>query len=130
MSIISTILSPITGIINSVIDKTVTDKNQAQEIKANISMAMMAESAALIEAAQNTIVAEAQGGFLQRNWRPVMMLVFVGLLVCKWMGLTDHSVTAENEAQLMDIIKIGLGGYVVGRSAEKIATVWRKGDGN
>lgn len=126
MSIISTLLSPITSLVGGVIDKTVTDKNLAQQLKADVNMALMTEGLELIKASANVIIAEAQGGFLQRNWRPMTMLTFVGLVVCKWMGLTDASVSPEVEMQLMKLIQIGLGGYVVGRSAEKIANVWKE----
>jgi len=126
MSIISTILSPLTKLAGSVIDKTVTDKNLAQNLKAQLNMAFMNEGMELLKSATAIIVAEANGTFIQRNWRPVTMLTFVGLVVCKWMGWTDTSVSPEIEYELMQLIKIGLGGYVVGRSAEKIAKVWNK----
>lgn len=50
-----------------------------------------------------------------------MMLTFGVILVCKWFGLTDSNIPNELELELMNIIKIGLGGYVVGRSVEKVS---------
>lgn len=126
MSIFSAILSPLASIANSVIDKVVTDKNEAQRIKAGIATAFMAEGAAHLEAASKIIIAEANGGFLQRNWRPFTMLVFVALVVMKWMGLTDKSVSLEVELELMRLIQIGLGGYVVSRSAEKVMKLYKE----
>ena len=124
MSIFSTLISPITDIIGNVLDKTVTDKNEAQRLKHAISVAIIAEGSQALKNRADIIVAEAKGSFLQRNWRPITMLTFVGLVVCRWLGLTDTTVSEPVELQLMALIKIGLGGYVVGRSAEKIATVW------
>jgi len=70
------------------------------------------------------IVAEAKGdSWLQRNWRPITMLTFVGLVVAKWLGWTAEGVTEVVELQLMELIKIGLGGYVIGRSVEKTAKI-------
>ena len=66
------------------------------------------------------IKAEAQGNsWLQRSWRPIVMLTFLGLVVCDSFGLL-HSPLAP---QAWSLLQIGLGGYVVGRSAEKIAPV-------
>jgi len=125
MGLFTTLLKPLTGLAGKVIDKVVPDKDLAARLKNSIKVAFMEEGMALIKAQASIIVAEANGSFLQRNWRPVTMLVFVGLVVCKWMGWTDQSVTEAVELQLMEIIKIGLGGYVVGRSAEKVAKVWK-----
>ena len=49
------------------------------------------------------------------------MLTFAALLVVRWTGLSDHVIPVELELELMGIIKLGLGGYVIGRSAEKIS---------
>lgn len=74
----------------------------------------------VVAAQQAIIVAEAQGGsWLQRNWRPVTMLTFVGLVVAHWLGYTATNLTEAERLMVLEIIKIGLGGYVVGRSAEK-----------
>lgn len=125
MGIFAKLISPFTSLAENVIDKTVTDKNLAQQIKADLKMAYLDKGTEIIKGATAIIVAEANGGFLQRNWRPVTMLTFVGLVVCKWMGWTATSVSPEVEYELMQLIKIGLGGYVVGRSAEKVATAWK-----
>ena len=72
------------------------------------------------------VVAEAEGGsWIQRSWCPVTMLTFVALVVARWLGLTTPGITPEEELALFEIIKIGLGGYVVGRSVEKGIKVWK-----
>jgi len=126
MSILSKILSPVTSIISGVLDKTIVDKNERERLKQEIAMALITEGEAQLEAQAKIIVAEANGSFLQRNWRPATMVTFVALVVLRWLGLTDSTITPELEIQLMELIKIGLGGYVVGRSAEKIASSWNR----
>ena len=81
----------------------------------------------LVEAKSATIVAEAKSGhFITSAWRPITMLCFTGIVVARWFGLTSGSISPELELELFGIIKIGLGGYIVGRSGEKIASVLRK----
>lgn len=105
-----------------VIDKAVPDKDLAVRLKTEIQSAVLSLQGKELDAAKEIITAEARGeSWLQRNWRPVTMLTFVALVVAKWLGYTAAGVTQEIELQLMELIKIGLGGYVVGRSAEKIA---------
>lgn len=80
------------------------------------------EQAQVIEAmAAKVVIAEAQSAhWLAANWRPITMLAFVGLVVARWMGWVAPGMSEAEYLSVYDLIKIGLGGYVVGRSAEKI----------
>jgi hypothetical protein len=119
------LIAPVTNIIEEV----VTDKDKANELKASlfateaaVSMKLIEYEAALVQAQKDIIVSEAQGeSFLQRNWRPVTMMIFVSLVVAKWLGYTAPGVSEALEMKLMSIIELGLGGYVIGRSIEKTA---------
>lgn len=46
------------------------------------------------------------------------MLTFVALIVARWLGWSEPNLAEA--LKLWDIVEIGLGGYVIGRSAEKI----------
>jgi hypothetical protein len=39
-----------------------------------------------------------------------------------WFGLTPSDLPQDSVDEMFQLVKIGLGGYVVGRSGEKIAT--------
>ena len=82
-----------------------------------LALAMALEREKL--AAQAGLVAAEAGGasWLQRNWRPVTMLSFLGLVVADAFGLMAFRLA--DQAWLL--LQIGLGGYVVGRSVEKIS---------
>lgn len=70
-------------------------------------------------AAQSQIItAEANGeSWLQRNWRPITMLTFL-ILIC----LDSFGVLAFRlSEQAWDLLQLGIGGYVIGRSVEKAA---------
>lgn len=63
------------------------------------------------------ITAEAKSdSWLARNWRPITMLTFLGLVVLDQTG--QLAFRLADEAWLL--LQIGLGGYVVGRSVEKV----------
>ncbi|WP_339861280.1 3TM-type holin [Paremcibacter congregatus] len=120
------LLQPLLGGIFGIIDKSVTDKDMAQKIKFDLQAAAMAGQMKELETAAAVIVAEAQGGsWLQRSWRPLVMLIFTALVVAKWLGFTAPGVSEEIELKLLNIIQIGLGGYIVGRSGEKIISKWK-----
>jgi|TARA_R110000744_G_scaffold380286_1_gene500554 hypothetical protein len=120
------LIGPIAGALFKSIDKVIDNKGDAEKLKANIQQRIMAGELAELEGAAKIIQAEAQGGFLQRNWRPIMMLVFAGLMVAHWFGLTAPNIPESVQNSLLNIIMIGIGGYTVGRSGEKIADKFKK----
>lgn len=111
------------------IDSLVEDKNEANRLKTNLAEKAMSGDLKFLEEQSNVIRAEINGdSWLQRNWRPIVMLVFTGLVVAHWLGWTAPNLTDGEVLSLLDIVKVGLGGYVVGRSAEKVAKVWKGKD--
>ncbi len=82
-----------------------------------------------LETAASVITAEAQSeSWITRSWRPITMLTFVGLIAAHWMGYTAPNISPDEIASLMDIVKIGLGGYMVSRGAEKSIKEWKKNE--
>lgn len=64
--------------------------------------------------------AESQS-WLTSNWRPILMLTFGALIVARWLGFAAPNITENEMLKLWDIVQLGLGGYVIGRSVEQIA---------
>lgn len=110
------------GIIGKALDKLAVDANTAAQIKAAVLEQAMAQGAALDMAAADIVKTEAaSSGWLTRSWRPLVMLVFTGLIVARWFGWSAAGLSEAEALELWAIVKIGLGGYVIGRSAEKVA---------
>lgn len=96
-------------------------QKEMQQIEATVRTKMIEYETQLQQAQAKIIAAEAtSSSWLTSNWRPVTMLTFVVLIVLRWLNLLpDAHISHDVEVQLMEIIKFGLGGYVVGRSVEK-----------
>lgn len=70
-----------------------------------------------LQARAKIIEAEAKSEhWITAAWRPITMLTFVALVVADQTGLLAFRLADE----AWTLLQIGLGGYVVGRSAEKI----------
>ncbi len=77
---------------------------------------------------EKIVYSETAGeSWLQRNWRPVVMLIFTGLICAHWLGFTPPNLPESVVLKLLDIVQVGLGGYVIGRSAEKVVREYVKG---
>lgn len=124
---LAALLPPLLGGLFNVIDKAVEDKSQAAAIKAKLQEMVLSGQMKEIEAAAAIILAEAQGdSWLQRNWRPMLMCLF-GLIVANNYMVAPLFGTplADIPPDMWDLLKLGIGGYVLGRSVEKGVAVWK-----
>ena len=122
------ILKTVASLIETVVDKAIPDKGQAAELKAQLNTQLIQLGTKELESASSIIIAEAQGhSWLQRNWRPMMMVWFAGLIGAHWLGLTPDDLPEPVVLKLFDIVQLGIGGYVVGRSAEKLMKEYQRG---
>ena len=96
-------------------------KDEANRLKFEIQRQLIENKSSELEASAKIVLAEAQGSWLQRNWRPLLMVTFTGLIVAHWFGLTAPNIPESVQNSLLNIVMVGVGGYVVGRSGEKIA---------
>ena len=115
------LIGPLVSGVLGVIDKAVEDKDQANAIKAKFNELAVTGEMKELEAAAKIIVAEAQGdSWLQRNWRPMLMVMFGIIIANNYIIVPIFNTTpAEIPPDMWDLLKLGVGGYVVGRSVEK-----------
>ncbi len=99
------------------------DKAKAKaEIQAGMQAAMLQDQ----EIRASIVRLEAQGSWLQRNWRPMLMVSIMAIVVNNYIffpylsAFTDKVKMLELPDGLWALLNVGVGGYVVGRSAEKI----------
>ena len=105
-----------------ILDQVITDKDEATRIKGALSAKLIESNDTLTQAATSVVKAEVQGeGWLQRNWRTGLMVWFAFLLGMYWFGFIPSNMSEDTIQSLFDLIQIGVGGYVIGRSAEKVA---------
>ncbi len=120
---------PITGILNiggKLIDKIFPDKTEAAQAKARLFELQQQGELEEMGLMVKGLLAELQGNWLQRSWRPVLMLAFTYIIVHNYVFVPVLGlVAAEIPPDMWALLKLGVGGYVVGRSAEKGIQVWK-----
>lgn len=121
-------------VIDKLLDRVLPDKAKADEAKAALRKLQNDGELSFVDKQVAVIVAEAQGESpAQRNWRPHLMYLIMGLLVFNGAlvplveAFTDVQIPVLDAlnaipSQLWSLLTIGLGGYVGGRSLEKIAS--------
>ena len=80
----------------------------------------------------DVIQAEAKSdSWMASNWRPILMLTFTAIVAMNWLILPvvswfgPHLVPLVLPPDMWALLKIGVGGYIVGRSGEKITNIMK-----
>jgi hypothetical protein len=119
---IAAFLPALVPILGKALGNLIPDATARAQAEAEIAKQLLASSAELERAAGEIVLAEARSEhFLAACWRPILMLTFGGLIVARWLGYSAPGISEAEVLKLWDIVQLGLGGYVIGRSAEKIA---------
>ena len=131
LPLLGAVAGPIIKGIFGVIDQAVEDKDVANQLKAKLTEQQHEIIGKEIEASAKIILAEAQGSWLQRNWRPLLMLIAIVILANNYIVLpylsmfTDKVAVLEMPDGLWTLLVTGVGGYIVGRSGEKMMKSYR-----
>lgn len=123
----------IVGVFSKCLDKFVVDKDKREEWLSTLRTELLNNEKEIIAASSENVLAEIKGeSWLQRNWRPILMMVGVFVVFNNFilapyihaftgfdlmLNVDTHSIPP----QLWDLLQVGMGGYIMGRSAEKIA---------
>lgn len=112
-------LAPIVG---QIVGNLFPDPTEKAKAEAEAMRQLLAHQGEIEAAAAKIIQTEAASThWLAANWRPLTMITFTALIVARWMGWVAPNLSEAEYLKLWSIIEFGLGGYVVGRSVEKIA---------
>lgn len=126
---LAAIIPAVSTLIAKVIDRAVPDKAEAERLKASLTAELLKLNAEEMKAASSIIMAEVQGeSWLQRNWRPLLMIWFAALLGMYWFGYAPQYLIDNPDVmdRMFNLLTVGVGGYIVGRSAEKVVKDWKK----
>ena len=120
-------IAPIAKILFNTIDKAVEDKDLNARLKADLQTQLLQSNTEELKAAAKVIEAEAKAGWFASSWRPLLMYVLIFILVWNYIFgpivkfFFAAAITIELPGDVWTLLQIGLGGYVVGRSAESVA---------
>lgn len=115
-------------LLGTVLDKILPDTNQREAAKEQLSRIALSQEGKEIEGRFAVLAEEARSEhWIVAAWRPITMLTFVAIIANNYILAPyiqlffEVNVTLVLPPDLWDLLKIGLGGYVVSRGAEKVS---------
>ena len=128
-------IGPIAKLIAKTVDKAVPDKDLKAKLKHEINTQLLISGTDEMKAASKIILAEAQSGsWLTSSWRPALMwiciiVIFNNFILMPFINIIfGTSLILEIPDPMWNLLTIGVGGYIAGRSGEKIAQKWKEKD--
>ena len=119
--------------VDNVLGRFFEDKDQAAQAAQELRLAMLEHEQTAQQVARDAVVAEAKSEhWVTAAWRPITMLVFVVIIANNYILAPyidlffDSGLTLEIPDQMWSLLQIGLGGYLAGRSGEKIMKEYKK----
>ena len=108
--------------VGNVIDNLFTSEEERLKAKNEIFKVLQEQQLELQKLQTEIIVTEANGNWLQRSWRPILMLAFGFIVIyVKFIAPLFSLPIPPLENEFWNLLQLGIGGYVVGRSVEKVA---------
>lgn len=111
MGIIKNLVGEIGGIIGSL---SISSKEK-KELETEVVQTVYRYVGELSAGQADIVKSETQGNWLQRSWRPLMMLSFAFVVL---LGTVIDILYLSDDSKFWNLIETGLGGYVIGRSLE------------
>lgn len=109
------VLSGLVGDIGGIINSLSISSTEKKELETKMTQVVYSYAGELTQQQAGIVMKETQGNWLQRSWRPLVMLAFAGVVL---LGTVVDIPYLENDSKFWNLIEIGLGGFVVGRSIE------------
>ncbi|MTI29849.1 3TM-type holin [Xanthovirga aplysinae] len=114
-----------------IIDNLTTSVDEKSNAKNELTSIVMTSLTNIQNAQKEIILSETSGNWLQRSWRPIVMLSFAFIVVYSFFlqpAFFPNAIIVKDSLpdHFWTLLEIGIGGYVVGRSVEKVATTVTK----
>ena len=130
---ISTLLPLLTPIMGDVLKRIIPDSDKRAEIERETKLALLEHADSIEKVRGEIILAEASStNWLTASWRPLLMLIVIAIIAVNYLVFPIIAIAypeimnnvLELPDQLWNLLTLGVGGYVVGRSGEKMMDKW------
>lgn len=105
--------------VGEIVDRLTLPGREKKQLETDILRLLIAVEEKTISEQAASIREEARGNWLQRSWRPIVMLVFTLIILA---GTFLNLPILADTSRFGDLLEIGLGGYIIGRGSEQLVS--------
>ena len=105
--------------VGDIVNRLTLPGREKKQLETDILRLLIAVEEKTISEQAAAIREEARGNWLQRSWRPIVMLVFTLIILA---GTFLNLPILADTSRFWDLLEIGLGGYIIGRGGEQLVS--------
>ena len=105
--------------VGEIVDRLTLPGREKKQLETDILQLLIAVEEKTITEQAAAIREEARGNWLQRSWRPIVMLVFTLIILA---GTFLNLPILADTSRFWDLLEFGLGGYIIGRGSEQLVS--------
>ena len=127
------LISALAPIVGDIVKEAIPDPAKKAEAENKVRLALLENTKQIEASASQIILAEAKSeSWIASSWRPILMfnitlIVSVNYLIFPLIEVaTGSKLMIPLPDELWTLLTVGVGGYVVGRSGEKVAKTLKK----
>lgn len=105
--------------VGEIVNRLTLPGREKKQLETDILQLLIAVEEKTITEQAAAIREEARGNWLQRSWRPIVMLVFTLIILA---GTFLNLPILADTSRFWDLLEIGLGGYIIGRGSEQLVS--------
>lgn len=105
--------------VGDIVNRLTLPGREKKQLETDILRLLIAVEEKTISEQAAAIREEARGNWLQRSWRPIVMLVFTVIVLA---GTFLNLPILSDTSRFWDLLEIGLGEYIIGRGGEQLVS--------
>ena len=105
--------------VGEIVERLTLPGREKKQLETDILQLLIAVEEKTITEQAAAIREEARGNWLQRSWRPIVMLIFTLIILA---GTFLNLPILADTSRFWDLLEIGLGGYIIGRGSEQLVS--------
>jgi len=127
------LISALAPLVADIVKEAIPDPDKKNEAENKVRLALLENSQQLEASASQIILAEAKSEhWIAAAWRPILMLVITAIVAWNYLlggiveAITGRDILIDLPEEMWTLLTVGVGGYTLGRSGEKIAKNMKK----
>lgn len=127
------LITALAPLVSDIVKEAIPDADKKVEAENRVRLALLENSAQIEASASQIVLAEAKSEhWIAAAWRPILMLTITAIVAWNYLigplvqAAIGVDILLDLPDEMWNLLLVGVGGYTLGRSGEKIAKTMKQ----
>lgn len=127
------LITALAPLVSDIVKEAIPDADKKAEAENRVRLALLENSAQIEASASQIVLAEAKSEhWIAAAWRPILMLTITAIVAWNYLigplvqAAIGVDILLDLPDEMWNLLLVGVGGYTLGRSGEKIAKTMKQ----